>query len=115
MKQPDLKEKISAKFETQLESLSKCYKALDKRVNDSGVRFNKISVKDRFTLGSAIAKINNLVCRLNNDSVGGIDKLSKNKFKKSTMCLIGKEAVYDQAEEDLESKDPATRASAITP
>ena len=112
LKQPMLKEKISAKFETQLESLSKCYKSLDKRINDIGFRFINLSVKGRFTLGSAIAKINNLLCHLNNDSVGGIDKLSTNKFKKSTMCLIGKEAVYDQAEEDLESKDPATRASA---
>lgn len=105
--QQDLKGNISAGFKTQLESLSKCYKQLQVRVGG----FSKLSQKELFNLGSALAEINGLLYRLNNDSVGGINKLDENKFQESTMWLIGKKALYKKAQADAESDDPSVRES----
>ena len=105
--QQDLKGNISSGFKTQLESLSKCYKQLQVRVGG----FSKLSQKERFNLGSALAEINGLLYRLNNDSVGGINKLDENKFQESTMWLIGKKALYKKAQADAKSDDPSVRES----
>lgn len=109
LSQSDLQRKISEKFETQLESLSKCCSALNAKVSDEVNRFDELSAEKKFILGSAIAKINDLVCRLSNDSVGGIDKLNANTFKDSTKYLIEVAQRYEDAEIMENSEDRSVR------
>ena len=77
MKQPELENRIGEKFKAQLKSLENCYIHL---LIDAE-NFNNLEEDKKIDLGGAIAKINGLVCRLNNKSVGGINK-SQAEFNK---------------------------------
>lgn len=105
LEKPRLEKQIGKKFETQLESLRKCYDALAERVKD----FDKLKDSKRIALGKAITDINDLVYRLNNESVGGINKIKRDEFRSSIMCLKGKEILYKQAKADANSEDPSVR------
>lgn len=77
LKQPELENRIGEKFKAQLKSLENCYIHL---LIDAE-NFNNLEEDKKIALGGAIAEINGLVCRLNNKSVGGINK-SQAEFNK---------------------------------
>lgn len=105
LKQLGLEEQIGKKFKTQLESLRKCYGALESKAK----HFTGMSIDDRFALLKAITDINDLVYRLNNKSVGGINKLKEDKFLGSKMCLAADRDDYKKAKTMAKSKNPLER------
>ena len=105
LKQPELENRIGEKFKAQLKSLENCYWHLLIDVKN----FNNLEEDKKIALGGAIAKINGLVCRLNNKSVGGINKSQADQFQKSTMCLIRDKKRYESAKAMVKSEDPLER------
>lgn len=105
LKQLGLEEQIGKKFKTQLESLRKCYGALESKAK----HFTGMLIDDRFALLKAITDINDLVYRLNNKSVGGINKLKEDKFLGSKMCLAADRDDYKKAKTMAKSKNPLER------
>lgn len=105
LKQPELENRIGEKFKAQLKSLENCYIHLLIDVKN----FNNLEEDKKIALGGAIAKINGLVCRLNNKSVGGINKSQADQFQKSTMCLIRDKKRYESAKAMVKSEDPSEK------
>ena len=105
LKQPALENQIGKKFKAQLKSLKNCYIHL---LIDAE-NFNNLEEDKKIALGGAIAEINSLVYRLNNESVGGIDKSKKAEFHSSTMYLKEDIETYKKAEIMLSSSNPLVR------